>query len=129
MTPTMELHGRRVAEWRVSLLDKRLKVNAGKSKVMVCISGCRNVVGYGKWPCGVYGKECRQTLLSVQYWKIDSQAGRRSGVRSDLSLMVYGFRCKRCDDTTNETEMAGSVPVYFPFLTSRIQLLGMKGQK
>ena len=35
MAPTMEQIGRRVAELRASLLDKGLKVNAGKSKVMV----------------------------------------------------------------------------------------------
>ena len=35
MAPTMEQLGRRVSEWRASLLDKGLKVNAGKSKVMV----------------------------------------------------------------------------------------------
>ena len=39
MAPTMEQFGRRVAEWRASLLDKGLKVNAGKSKVMVSRSG------------------------------------------------------------------------------------------
>ena len=33
MAPSMEQLGRR--EWRASLLDKRLKVNTGKSKVMV----------------------------------------------------------------------------------------------
>ena len=36
----MEQLGRRVAEWRVSLLDKGLMVNTGKSKVMVGSSGC-----------------------------------------------------------------------------------------
>ena len=30
MAPTMEQHGRHVAKWRASLLDKGLKVNAGK---------------------------------------------------------------------------------------------------
>ena len=30
MAPTMEQLGRRVAEWRAILLDKGLKVNAGK---------------------------------------------------------------------------------------------------
>ena len=35
MAPTMERLGRRVAEWRASLLAKGLKVNAGKSKMMV----------------------------------------------------------------------------------------------
>ena len=39
MAPTMEHIGRRVADWRASLLGKGLKVNAGKSKVMVGSSG------------------------------------------------------------------------------------------
>ena len=39
MAPTMEQLGRYMAKWRASLLDKGLKVNAGKSKVMVDSSG------------------------------------------------------------------------------------------
>ena len=35
MAPIMKHLGRRVTEWRVSLPDKGLNVNAGKSKVMV----------------------------------------------------------------------------------------------
>ena len=52
MAPTMEQLGRRVAEWRSSLLDKELKVNAGKSEVMVGSSGGKMIVNSGKWPCG-----------------------------------------------------------------------------
>ena len=51
MAPTMEQLGRRVADWRASL-----KVNAGKSKVMVGISGGKMIVNSRKWPCGVCGK-------------------------------------------------------------------------
>ena len=46
--PTMELLGRRVAEWRASLIDKGLKVNAGKSKVMVGSSGGEMIINSGK---------------------------------------------------------------------------------
>ena len=67
--PTMEQLGRRVAEWRASLIDKGLKVNAGKSKVMVGSSGGEMVVNAVKWPCGVCGREYRQTLFSAQYVK------------------------------------------------------------
>ena len=35
MAPTMEQLGRRVADWRASLLGKGLKVNAAKSKVIL----------------------------------------------------------------------------------------------
>ena len=52
MSPTMEQLGRRVAEWRAILLDKGLKVNAGKSEVIVCSSGGKMIVNSGKWPSG-----------------------------------------------------------------------------
>ena len=39
MSPTIEELGRSVAEWRVSLLGKELKVNAAKYRVMVDSSG------------------------------------------------------------------------------------------
>ena len=55
MTPTMEQLGRWVADWRANI-DKRLKVNAGKSKVMVGNSGGKMIVNSGKWPCAVCGK-------------------------------------------------------------------------
>ena len=65
MAPTMEQLGRRVADWRASLLGKGLKVNAGKSKVMVGSSGGKMIVNSGKWPCGVCGKGVQAN--SVQY--------------------------------------------------------------
>ena len=45
-----------MAAWRASILDKGLKANAGKSKVMVGSSGGKMMVNSGKWPCGVCGK-------------------------------------------------------------------------
>ena len=56
MAPTMEQLGRRVADWRASLLGKGLKVNAGKSKMMVGSSGGKMIINSGKWPCGVCWK-------------------------------------------------------------------------
>ena len=52
----MEQLGTRVTDWRATLLGKGLKVNAGKSKVMVGSSGGKMIVNSGKWPCGVCGK-------------------------------------------------------------------------
>ena len=48
MPPTMEQLGRHVAQWRASLLNKGLKLNAGKSKVMVGSSGGKMIVNSGK---------------------------------------------------------------------------------
>ena len=44
-------------------------MNAGKSKVVIGSSGRKMSVNSGKWPCGVCGKEYRQTLFSAQYVK------------------------------------------------------------
>ena len=49
-------------------------------------------------------KECRQTLSSVVWKKWIHK--RCSDVRGDLSLVVGGFRCKRCDGTIQENDLA-----------------------
>ena len=67
MTPRMEQLGRWVAYWRASLLGNGLKVNAGKSKVMV-VSRWED-----DWKVALLRKEYRQTLFSAQYVKMDSQ--------------------------------------------------------
>ena len=69
IAPTMEQLGRRVVEWRASLIDKGLKVNAGKSKVMVGSSGGKMIVNSVQYPVVSVGKEYRQTLFSAQYAK------------------------------------------------------------
>ena len=66
MVPIMEQLGRRVAEWGTSLLDKGLKVSAGKSKVMVGSSGGKMIVNSGKLSCDSSGKGVH-TLFCAQY--------------------------------------------------------------
>ena len=66
---------KRVTEWRASLLDKELKMNAGKSKVMVESSGGKMIVHSGKWPCGVCGKGVQTNSAQCTVCKkMDSQA-------------------------------------------------------
>ena len=93
MAPTMEQLGRRVADWRASLLGKGLKVNAGKSKVIVGSSGGKMIVNSGNWPCGrgVHANSVQCTVCKtwIRKWC--------SGVRSDLSRVADSFRCRRCD--------------------------------
>ena len=83
----MEQLRRRMAEWRASLLDKRLKVNAGQSKVVVDSSGGKMIVNSGTWPCGVCGNGVQANSIQCTV-KMDSQA-----VRGDLSRVADGFRC------------------------------------
>ena len=92
MAPTMEQLGRRVAEWRASLLD-----NAGKSEVMVGSGGGTMIVNYGKWHCGVCGKGVQAN--SVQCIVCKKLIHKRcSVVCGDLSRVADGFMCRRCDN-------------------------------
>ena len=74
MTPTMELLGRRVGEWRASLLDKGLKVNVGMSKVMVGSSGGKMIVNSGKWHVVYVGRSAGKFCSVHSMYKVDSQA-------------------------------------------------------
>ena len=106
----MEQLGRPVAEWRVSLLDKGLKVNAGKSKVMVGSSNMNVIVNSGKWPCGACGKAVQATPIKCTVCKkrIHKQC---CAVRGNWSLVIDGFRCKRCDGTIQEADLAEDLVV------------------
>ena len=53
MVPTTEQPVRRVADWRVSLLNKGLNVNSGRSKGMVGSSDGKMIINSEKRPCGV----------------------------------------------------------------------------
>ena len=104
MSPTMEQFGRRVADWRASLLGKGLKVNAGKFKVIVGNNGSKMIVNSGKWLCGkgVQSNSAQCTVCKKWMHK------RCSG---DLSHVADGFRCTRCDRTIQETYLADDLMV------------------
>ena len=107
-----------VDDWFVrtaSLLDKGLKVNAGKSKVMVGSSGGKTIVNSGKWPSGVCGNGVQAN--SVQCTVCKKLIHKRcSGVRGDLARVADGFRCRRCDGTihipVNSPDIVGSLPIW-----------------
>ena len=54
-----------MAEWRAILLGKELKVNAGKSKVMVGSSDGKLIVKSEKWVCGVCGKGVQANSIQL----------------------------------------------------------------
>ena len=80
-------------------------MNAGKFKVMVVSSGGKMIVNSGKWPCGVCGKgvqansvQCTVSKKWIHKWC--------SGVCGDLSRVADGFRCRQCDGTIQEADLA-----------------------
>ena len=120
MAPTMEQLGRRVA----SLLDKELKVNAGKSKVMVGISAGKLIVNSGKWPCGVCGKGVQANSVQCTVYKNEFTRG----VCGDLSWVTDGFKCRQCDGTARSRNGWMKFQDLLPFLPSRVPSLEMKGR-
>ena len=107
MAPTMEQLGRRLADWKARLLGKGLKVNAGKSKVLVGSSGGKMIVNSGKWPCGVCGKGVQAN--SVQCTVCQKWIHKRCS--GDLSRVADGFRCRLCNGTIQEVDLAEDLMV------------------
>ena len=110
MALTMDQLGRWVADWRASLLGKGLKVNVGKSKVMVGSSGGKMIVNSGKRPCGVCGKGVQANSVQCTVCKKWTYK-RCSGVCGDLLQVAEGFRCRQCDRTIQEVDLAEDLMV------------------
>ena len=111
MVPTMEQLGRQVADWRASMFGKGLKMNAGKSKVMVGSSGGKMIVNSGKWPCGVCGKGVQAN--SVQYTVCKKWIHKRcSGVHGDSLRVADG--CCLPSETYGRN---GATPIFRFFFT------------
>ena len=110
MAPTMEQLGRRVAEWRVSLPHKGLKVNAGKSKVMVGSSGGKMIVNSRKWPCGVCGKGVQANSVQCTVYKKRFTSGAVVCVVT-CHGQLKGFMYRRSAGTIQEAYLAEDLMV------------------
>ena len=107
ITLPMKQLDRHMAKWSATLLENGLKVNTGKSKVMVGSSGGKMIVNSKKWPCVICGKGMQTN--AVQYTVHVSKTWiqkRCSGVRGELLRVGDGFRCRRCDGTIQDTDLA-----------------------
>ena len=83
-----------------------------ESLVMVGSSGGKMIVNSGKWPCGVCGKGVPAN--SVQCTVCKKWIHKRcSGVRGNWSWsrVADGFRCRRCDGTIQEVDLAEDLMV------------------
>ena len=80
-------------------------MNTGKYKVMVGSSDGKMIVNSVKWPCGVCGKGVHANSVHCTLC-IKWIHKRCSGVHGDLSMVADGFRCKRCDGTIQEADLA-----------------------
>ena len=86
---------RKLLAWRGCLESKGMKVNTGKTKVMVSTASAEAFETSGEFPCGV----CRRGVgaNSIQCTECHSWVHKRcSGILGRLSAANATFRCKRC---------------------------------
>ena len=87
---------RKVKAWRDSLTRKGLKVNEGKTKIMIGDSSAGVMSESGAHPCGVCGAGVGAN--SIQCTGCRKWVHRRcSGVKGALSKAAPTFRCRRCE--------------------------------
>ena len=85
----------KMAAWRVCLASKGLKINAGKTKVMVSRVSGGPMTSSGAWPCGVCGKGVAAN--SIQCTACRKWVHKRcSGLKGSLQAASTTFICKRC---------------------------------
>ena len=97
IAPTKEELQRKLEAWRTSLVGKGLKVNAGKSKVMIGGYNKGSISESGAYPCGVCGKGVQENsiLCTVCNKWIHK---RCSGVKGSLNAVGPAYKCRRCNE-------------------------------
>ena len=97
---------RKIAEWRGCLRSKGLKVNTGKTKVMVSAVGAGETRKAGDYPCGVCNKGVGSN--SIQCTNCKNWVHRRcSDVKGSLAAAVDDFTCKKCKENLPRPIIAG----------------------
>lgn len=82
-------------KWKSGLEDKGLRVNAAKTKVLICSSEAKSKIEVGRWPCGVCRKGVGSNSILCQtcnHWVHRKCSGISGRLRADLE-----FVCKRCE--------------------------------
>ena len=85
----------KLANWRNSLSSKGLKVNTGKTKVMVSAAGSGVNRGTGDFPCGVCNKGVGANSITCTICRKWIHK-RCSGITGRLSGAKEDFICRKC---------------------------------
>ena len=96
MAESIENLRENVLRWKECMEAKGLKVNIGKTKVMVSGKNCGDIERTGKWPCAVCGKGVGSN--SIQCTSCNGWVHKRcSGVKGVLARAEGTFVCKVCE--------------------------------
>ena len=86
---------KKFSDWKKGMEEKGLRVNVGKTKVMISSSSANTSTKSGKYPCGVCSKGVGNNSIfckSCKSWV----HGRCSGIKGKLTL-VSNFACPKCN--------------------------------
>ena len=96
----------KMSSWQAALEGKGLKVNAGKSKVMVSSADAGETEKTGEYPCGV----CYAGVgaNSIRCNNCTNWVHRRcSGISGSLQAASKTFICKRCQGMVSQRDTSG----------------------
>jgi len=98
----------KIAKWKGCMEAKGMRVNVGKTKVM--ISGEGAIEKSGKWPCGVCAKGVG--VNSIKCTKCQSWTHKKcSGVKGNLTSLKTPFVCKACTVGKSDNEVCTGITV------------------
>ena len=102
MSESLEDLRERFQRWRRALEGKGLKVNVGKTKMMV--SGTNGEITSSKIdPCGVCGKRVRSNAVCCTHC-MKWIHGRCTKMKKVTRSSARDFVCRRCTDVGDDTE-------------------------
>ena len=98
---TMQDLVRKFESWKKCLEDKRLRLNAAKTKVMISSIQVRSSFEVGRWPCGV----CREGVgsnsifcQSCKHWVHRKCIGISGRLRANLQFVSKRCKCEIADN-------------------------------
>ena len=84
---------RRLLTWKEAMKEKRLRVNAGKVKIMICCTGVDLLQSSVEFPCSIYRTGLGNNCNSCKHWVHKKCSGHKSLTKDP------DYRCTRCQGT------------------------------
>ena len=105
ITESLEECVRRLLTWKEAMEEKGLRVNAGKTNIMICGMGLDLLQSSGEFPCAV----CRTRVGSnsifcncCKYWEHKKCSGRKHLTKDRLQMNTVSGNCTPLGWQTND---------------------------
>ena len=93
---------RRLLTWKEAMEEKGLRVNAGKTKIMICGTGLDLLQSSGEFPCAVYHTGVGSNSIfckGCKHW-VNKKCSGLKRLTEDPD-----YRCTRCQGTAHPLEL------------------------